>query len=632
MSETGIKTGVNLASLRAQQSLADVNSRLSGILERLSSGQRITRPSSDAAGTSLATTLNANAHIFKQAVRNLNDGVSALNIVDTALEELTNIVERQKELAAQAASGSYSLTQRRALNTEANALTDEFNRIVSTTKFNGIALLDLSRSSIAVQAGDRSQDLISFAIGAELSHDIGTGSFGTATQFTTGLKPREVIAGDVNGDGILDLVTADDIPGYGIAGSVSVLLGNGNGTFQTKVPYAVGNSPFDVDLADFDGNGSLDIAVVEAGTSTVSVLLNNGNGTFAAPVSAVTGSSPLKMALGDLNGDGNVDIVTVDATPDAISVLLGNGDGTFDPRTSYGVGNHPFDVDIGDVNGDGFADVVTADLYDNTISVLLGNGNGTLNARTAVTVGHSPAAVRVGDFNGDGIDDVVSADYYTTDNTLSVLIANGDGTFKARTTYATSLNPRSLTYGDVNGDGILDLVTAGANADKADVFIGKGDGTFSARTSFSTGANPLSVVLGDVNGDSVLDLITANYTFSKVAVLLAATRESTTTGRVNITTAEGARAALTTLDNTLTRVTRERGVVGAIQSRLTSALEAATSRQEQYSAAYNRIVDIDVAQESAALVAAQVVQQAVTAVLAQCNQSSELVLKLLKPS
>lgn len=173
---SSITLGINLSSLRAQRLLEKSTDDVSKSSERLSSGLRINRASDDAAGLAIATTLNTDSRIFAQGIRNVNDGVSALNIAEGALRELSNVTMRQKELAEQAANGSYSLTQRRALHAEAKALTDEFNRIVGTTSFNGINLLSTTQN-LSLQAGAGANSSISLTLGSELARTTGDGTF-----------------------------------------------------------------------------------------------------------------------------------------------------------------------------------------------------------------------------------------------------------------------------------------------------------------------------------------------------------------------------------------------------------------------------------------------------------------------
>jgi hypothetical protein len=173
--------------------------------------------------------------------------------------------------------------------------------------------------------------------------------------------------GDFNGDGHPDLVTANFN-----TNNVSILLGNGDGTFQAVVNYAVGQSPRAVLVGDFTGDGESDLAVANRASNSVSVLLNNGNGTFQAAVNYPTGNGPLSLAAADFNQDGNLDLVTANWSSGTVSVLLGNGDGTFQARQDYpSLGSYPWSVAASDFNGDGYPDLVVANRNSNSVVVLI---------------------------------------------------------------------------------------------------------------------------------------------------------------------------------------------------------------------------------------------------------------------
>jgi len=339
-------------------------------------------------------------------------------------------------------------------------------------------------------------------------------SFATQATFATGSKPASVTLGDVNGDGKLDMITAD----FNSA-NVSVLLGNGDGTFQGQQTFATGTQPFAVRLGDVNGDGSLDIITANKGSNNASVLLGNGDGTFAAQATFATGTSPRSVALGDVNGDGTLDIITANQGSSNVSVLLGTGDGTFATQGTFGAQNAggAYAVTLGDVNGDGKLDIVTANRSANGVSVLLGNGDGTFQGSQFFSAGGNQFAVALGDLNGDGKLDIVTAN---TNTVIAVLLGNGNGTFQSQSTRDAGTNPRSVTLGDVNGDGRLDIMTANFGSTNASVLLGNGNGTFQSAATFATGTNSRSATLGDVNGDGRLDIVAANYNSDNASVLL----------------------------------------------------------------------------------------------------------------
>ena len=329
----------------------------------------------------------------------------------------------------------------------------------------------------------------------------------------TGAEPDSVAVGDFNGDGIADLAVANSG-----TNNVSVLLGNGNGTFQSAVNYGAGSEPNSVAVGDFNGDGKLDLAVANYGANTVSVLLGNGNGTFQTAVSYGVGTNPYSVAVGDFNGDGIADLAVANYGTNNVSVLLGNGNGTFQTAMNTGVGTNPESVAVGDFNGDGIADLAVANYGTNNVSVLLGKGNGTFQAAVNYGAGTGPESVAVGDFNGDGIADFAVANNGA--NNVSVLLGNGDGTFQTAVSYAAGTNPTSVAVGDFNGDGNLALIVANNGSNNVSVLLGNGNGTFQTAVNYGAGTNPRSVAVGNFNGDGRADVAVANFGSNNVSILL----------------------------------------------------------------------------------------------------------------
>ena len=257
------------------------------------------------------------------------------------------------------------------------------------------------------------------------------GTFQPALTFaTTGFNPEFVAVGDINRDGRLDLAVAHS---GSTPGTVSVLLGNGDGTFQPARLFPAGQGSLSVAVGDLNGDGRPDLAVANYYSNDVSVLLGNGDGTFQATQSfATTGPNPVTVAMGDVNGDGRPDLAVTNsantssgAVPGNVSVLLGNGDGTFQPARTIDVGITPAFVVVSDVNGDGRSDLTVANFRSNTVSVLLGNGDGTFQAPRNFAAGAGPLSFAVGDVNGDRVPDLAVANYdfnIQGPNTVSVLL------------------------------------------------------------------------------------------------------------------------------------------------------------------------------------------------------------------
>ncbi|MDX6510915.1 MAG: hypothetical protein QOE36_419 [Gaiellaceae bacterium] len=331
-------------------------------------------------------------------------------------------------------------------------------------------------------------------------------SFAPAVDYATASNPAVITAADLNGDGKLDLATAN----YN-SGNVSVLIGNGDGTYQPKSDYSCGSGARSVVAADLNGDGKLDLAVtVNHSVGGVSVLLGNGDGTFQPMAFFPASQSPLSLAASDLNGDGKLDLAVTDYGG-YVSILLGNGDGTFQPKTEIQAGGSAWWITATDLNSDGKPDLATANVQ-NTVSVLLGNGDGTFQLKTGTATGAIPQSVTAADFNGDGKPDLATAN--ATGDSVSVLLGNGDGTFKPKSDFPTGGGPRSVTAADLDGDGKPDLAIAifdqTTSSGGVSVLLGNGDGTFQPKVDLTTSSGDTSVVAADLDGDGRPDLATSD--------------------------------------------------------------------------------------------------------------------------
>jgi hypothetical protein len=391
----------------------------------------------------------------------------------------------------------------------------------------------------------------------------GDGTFGTVTAYTVfsgGASVVEIVTGDFNGDGKIDVAASGNIDNA--VGPIGVLFGNGDGTFATPAVTSVGvNAPNGLAVADFNGDGKLDLVLageqLSDHTQQTYFLPGKGDGTFQTPSIIAPGSGA--VAVGDVNGDGKLDVV-VSASP-FFETLLGNGNGTFQQKAAYPSSNlGAFSVAIADFNGDGkldisdgasviygkgdgtfqdvpgvianvpaglsqaFSTVATGDFNGDGktdlavglsgvapgLYILLGDGIGHHTIANVYTTSSSPANLQTADFNHDGKTDLV---FNTLDSGTTVkiqtMLGHGDGSFAAPV--ATTLGPGDIaaplpTIGlaDFNGDGFPDLATIQNGG--AVVLIGAGDGTFEAPVSYFAGQAPLSIGLGDFNADGKADI------------------------------------------------------------------------------------------------------------------------------
>jgi type II secretory pathway component GspD/PulD (secretin) len=340
--------------------------------------------------------------------------------------------------------------------------------------------------------------------------------------FATGLDPASVVVATFRTSGHLDLATANAGSG---ANTVSILLGNGDGTFSANTDIVVGTTPVALTAADF-GNGHVDLAVANQGSNSVSILLGNGDGTFQARTDIPVGTQPSALVVGDFDKDGHLDLAVANQGSNSVSILFGNGNGTFQPAVNIPLtnGTGPASIATADFDKDTNPDLVTANSTSNTVTVLFGNGTrtNTFPVQTDIIVGTKPLSVVTADFNTDGDPDLAVANEGS--DSVSILLGRGTRTnpFSTRTdlTLATGSQPSALLPGDFNGDGHADLAIADTGTGAVTILFGAGDGTFAAHVDFSTASQPSALASGDFNGDSLLDLAIANGNASSLTVIL----------------------------------------------------------------------------------------------------------------
>ena len=372
--------------------------------------------------------------------------------------------------------------------------------------------------------------------------------FLSAVTYNLGGSPQSVAVADMNGDGIPDLIVATCCDSNG-DGDATILLGNGNGTFQTAVAHDSGGHPAaSVAVADLLQGGGLQVVVANgcadqsacsgSGESGVGVLF----GFFYPPAATYRsgGSEAQSVKIADVNNDGIPDLMVAHLcastnaakctvnTPGSVGVLLGH-DGIFTLVKTYNSGGfQTASLAVADVNGDGQPDLVVANTCasagtfgcsNGSVGVLLGNGDGTFKKAVTYPAGFFPISVAVADVNGDGKPDLVVTN---GQDTVGALLGNGDGTFASIVNYASGgFAPQSVAVADLNGDGKPDVLVSNSSSNNIGVLLGKGDGTFRAPLIYSTGGSvPLSVAIADVNGDGKPDLVVVNAGSNNVGVLL----------------------------------------------------------------------------------------------------------------
>ena len=340
------------------------------------------------------------------------------------------------------------------------------------------------------------------------------------------IAPTVIATADFNGDGFPDLVVGNYNTGTEL---LDVLLGNGSGSFTPVATPTGGHYTTRIAVGDYNGDGIPDLAVASIDDYSVTILLGNGDGTFRAGPSSIPITAQ-DMVTGDFNRDGIADLATAEGY--AVSIFLGKGDGTFtEAGKNSWPGINPLYLAAGDFNGDGLTDLAVSDTaVSGTVFLLLNKGDSTFS-KTALspTTGLSLGGIAAGDLNGDGLLDLVLANYDGgSGNGVTVLLGKGDGTFEAAKLYgATPLGQRSVVVGDFNGDGTPDLATGQEFGGSIALLLGNGNGTFEdAIVENPNGGDNGYLAAADFNGDGFADLALPGA--GVVNVLLAQPTKSVT--------------------------------------------------------------------------------------------------------
>jgi hypothetical protein len=401
----------------------------------------------------------------------------------------------------------------------------------STSTDLGFTPVGLATSDLG---GDGNSDVVTAdAHGVFVLQDLGGGTFQAPARYGTFDTLTGLAVGDFSGDGRPGVAVLDSgaIPNQPAASAQSftsslgfgvyVLAGKGDGTLQEPQATAVGNYPRDVAVGDFNGDGHLDVVTADNLDGTLSVLLGNGDGTFGQGQTIQLGAStyPTAVAVADVNGDGIPDLAVTESGTNAVEVLLGTGDGTFQQTTPIPVdqgADYPFGITAADLTGDGSNDLVVTNVVSGTVTVLLNKGDGTFQTPRTFGVGSQPVAVVAGNFTGHGHVDLAVANYAS--NTISVLAGDGQGNFQLASTLAVGVNPYALAAGDF-GNGHTDLVTANSGSGDLSVLLNGGNGTFQPAHAYAAGSVPAGLLVGDFNGDGKQDVAAVNYFPGEVYVL-----------------------------------------------------------------------------------------------------------------
>ncbi len=332
-----------------------------------------------------------------------------------------------------------------------------------------------------------------------------------------------IVSTDFNNDGHWDLAAT-----IYYENTVSISLGIGDGTFQLPAMSfpTSGTNPYGLVSQDFNNDGNFDLAITNEGSDSISILLGQGNGSFQLPAMtfATGGSLPPAIIVVDVNNDGKIDLAVINTGSNTIGILLGMGNGSFHvPAILYATGSNPTELASGDFNRDGNIDIAVTCRYTTQMLIFLGFGNGSFYTNyTGYYAGYFAFPVKTADFNGDSKLDIVTASQY--DSTINIFIGTGTGTFvmASPATYVSGSAPIDIAVQDMNEDSIIDLVVVNEGDNSISIYLGNGNGTFQPPQIFLSGGTlPTSIAIQDFNEDGTYDFAVSNQGSNSICILLS---------------------------------------------------------------------------------------------------------------
>ena len=500
-------------------------------MQRLSTGLRVNSAADDAAGLAISSKMTSQVLGLNQAIRNVNDGVGMIQTAEGSLKEVTELLQRMRELSIQSINGSNTAADRASLDAENQALKAEIDRIGSTTQWNGLNLLS-SNNPVSLQVGANASDTLSVSFNTISGATLGVSSVsgGYVSHSSTAPSLVAVVAGSPagsvtanvisNASGVRDVAAADFdndgdtdvfVSSHG-APQLAVYVNDGSTSFtQQQIPSTSYSMISSIRNIDVDGDGDLDVVTSTHGTGIIEWHENNGAGGFTSTHAIFDGAYAYDATGADLDGDGDMDLIGL--MHDGGELLWFRNDGNQNFSSPIQLGNnqrYAAAVTTGDFNGDGFIDIASTGFNDGSVKIMTNDGAGNFT-QTLVNVGSSnglsPGLESI-DLDGDGDLDLLVSD--RAGDKVYFLDNNGSGTYTQKV--LTSANdPYGLAAADLDGDGDIDIAVA-ANTDNQFLWLeNDGSENFTKHVVASGASSAWSVAIADVNGDGTQDIIGGKY-------------------------------------------------------------------------------------------------------------------------
>ncbi|XHS01858.1 flagellin [Sphingomonas sp. DBB INV C78] len=648
----------NVGAMRAQNGSRVANQTLQTAMERLSTGKRINSAKDDAAGLAIASRMTSEVKGLAVAIRNANDGISMAQTAEGALGEVTNMLQRMRELAVQSSNGTNSASDRETLQAELTQLVSEVNGVAATTSFNGIKLLDGSSKNVQLQTGTKAGDTVSFSIGGTSAKDLGLNGYKVDGQLTTGR------VGTVSG------LATDDVLINGKAAFATAPTANTATALATAINTNTSNTNVKATAYNTLKGAQPNATTFVAGALTVNGQSIGASGSVEELVKNINrDASGVTAALNDdgtisLSNDTGADIVIAGTAPTSAGftantyrgyVALSSVDGSDikvqaknDANGFVGGAGTLADVKALGLNetSDGAkfsssavdttaALATTDDVKINGVAVGKSTDGSALSKAAAINAVSSQTGVQA------TAKTVVKVAVDLTAASAGVVINGATVDLSAAVNLAdvvTSINGAGINgvraTSDDNGALIL-TSDQGAN-----ITVEDANSMITGVTSFEGEAGTGTLGGGGITIGGRITLASADgaairvegssASVAKVGLATQGGDDALLAGSLSITTKEGAQNALKAIDKAIDKVSATRGDLGAIQNRLETRVNVLTSSQTNITEARSRIEDTDFSKETTSLAKAQILSQAATAMLAQANQSAQGVLSLLR--